>query len=604
MAPHARLAVVLAALLVLALTLAAEAGAANRFTPAPNAPISRTKLFDLGTADYDADGNLDLFTTAHKFHGALLRNDGLGSFSDVLGENGLAPTPAFPGLEYLRKPVITKRGVYLWATDALKEGLPGVLHMRTSVAAEGRLTFDSKGVQVVRSDGAVVKTGKTPEGRSTADFTVVPGGDFELRAGHIDVPIEVSFKLPEDPGIIRVGTDAVPATKRDFLLTLRDRHGFAFADLAGGPSPDIFAISGGLGGAIKLPNFEGVVQDELLVDQGTQFTNLSPGSGLLKGGCRGRQTAAVDINGDGLLDLFETCEGDPPNVYLHRGERSFEEIDPPNAKGTTYRWVNLTNGRRPQLLAAQRNGIHIYQLHGTRWQLKQKVADDAGKGGVVQLAVADLEGDGDLDVLAVSRGGNTLYRNKAGRLHPIGLKRRGIPPRSVAASFVDFDNDGLMDLDLVPQGVLHRDNGGVFRETHMLRTPVVGAAITDWFDYDNDGLRDPVIVTGPSEFAPKMLVTRRHNAGGGGHWAEFDLHGLAGNREAIGARVALKAGKRWQYQWVGQNDDSHHSQGHYRLYFGLGKVSRIRQLRVFWPDGAVTRLHGLDADQLRTLEHP
>jgi hypothetical protein len=66
----------------------------------------------------------------------------------------------------------------------------------------------------------------------------------------------------------------------------------------------------------------------------------------------------------------------------------------------------------------------------------------------------------------------------------------------------------------------------------------------------------------------------------------------------------VKAGKLHRWQWVGQNDDSAHSQGHYRLYFGLAKRKRIQQLVVQWPDGQRTRLGPLKANRLLEVEHP
>ncbi len=132
----------------------------------------------------------------------------------------------------------------------------------------------------------------------------------------------------------------------------------------------------------------------------------------------------------------------------------------------------------------------------------------------------------------------------------------------------------------------------------------IGAAITAWFDSDNDGLRDPITATGGSQFARSMRVDRRRNLGPGGHWLEVDLYGIPGNFEGIGSRVAIRAGDRRQYGWVGESDDSRHSQGHYRLYFGLGKAESVEILQVRWADGARTTLEDVEADQVLTVEHP
>ena len=56
-------------------------------------------LDDLGVADYQEDGDLDVFTTNHLSTQLLLANDGTGSFEDRLTAANLNQTPAFPGWE-------------------------------------------------------------------------------------------------------------------------------------------------------------------------------------------------------------------------------------------------------------------------------------------------------------------------------------------------------------------------------------------------------------------------------------------------------------------------------------------------------------------------
>ncbi|MBA2523645.1 MAG: CRTAC1 family protein [Solirubrobacterales bacterium] len=330
---------------------------------------------------------------------------------------------------------------------------------------------------------------------------------------------------------------------------------------------------------------------------------MSAGSGLTKGGCRARQSAAVDVDGDGQLDLFETCEGEAPRIFRQQSRGRFTNLPSPDSVGTTYRWAEL-GGPRPSLLAAEPRGTKVWSYTSTGWKLQQSVHDNARKGQVAQYALNDYDNDGDLDVLAVSRSGNTLLNNSRGLLEKVPLKGTGIPLRSVAASFVDYDNDGRIDLDLIPQGLLHGLGDTRFKSVRRLRTAPSGAGITNWFDYDNDGLRDPVIVTGNAEFAQEMTVTRSRNLGPGGHWLEVNLHGQGGNREAIGARVAIRSGNHHLYGWVGQSDDSHHSQGHYRLYFGLGGHAQVGEMIVKWPNGNSTRFGAFPADQVVDINQP
>jgi hypothetical protein len=409
------------------------------------------------------------------------------------------------------------------------------------------------------------------------------------------------FDAPSDPSLIKVGPEAVSPEELDFRLTLRDRHAIAFANLVGDDDLDAFIASGGLSGGIAKPAFRGRIRDELLVGTGEGFSELTDGAGLGKGICRGRQAAAVDFDGDGLLDLFEACEQEPPMLHRQAEPSLFEAAPAPPAAGTAERWAQLDPGP-PSLLVAGGGELTAWRWDGGGFARTQALPLRTS-GSVAQLALGDPDGDRDLDVLAVATSGNTMLRNEGGRLHPAPTGWAGAPAASAAASFVDYDNDGLVDLHAVPQGLIRNDGGGRHHRTGLLTTPAAGAGIDQWADFDGDGLRDPLIATGKGEFARRMQVRRaRNTAPLLGHWLEIDLIGTAGNRQAIGARAEVRTGRRRQVQWVGQNDDAPHSQGHYRLYFGLGPHETADAVTVRWPDGSRTELGARPADQLLRIE--
>ena len=604
--------VTLLASMSLAVPALAEAGFSDRSVDV----IPTDRFFDLGAADYNEDGRIDLFTTNHKYRGALLRNNGGGSFTDVTRSTGLSPSPPFPGLEYLRPPDMSDVAVYIYVTDDRVQQ-PATLHLVSNGAkAEGTLSFESDDVDVVRTQDATVRRGKTAAGRPRLDFNIGENGIVEVSVNNIDLPTSVSIRgtlpglpLPVEPPVlqpddIRVGTLGIRAESRNFRLSLRDRHGIAFADLGGGPASDAFIANGGLGGKIRLPGTKGRVQDEFFLADDGRFRLATQGTGLSKGACRGRQAATVDIDANGALDLFESCENGPPNIYLQKGRGEFKRIKPPRVRASTYRWVNL-RGNKPALLAAERKGIRVITRGRRDWKNLQRIAGNAKNGAVAGFAVNDIDADGDADVFAYSGRGNTLLRNARGRLRKVPLGSTGLPKSSLAASFVDYDNDGLEDLHLVPQGLFRGTGGSRYRRTGQLKFGRrTGAAVTTWFDEDNDGLRDVVMAYSARQFARRATIRRKHNDGPGGHWLEVDLDGDGRNAQAIGARVSVKAGRRTQYQWVGQNDDSRFSQAHYRLYFGLGGRERVARLQVKWPDGARTNLQDVAVDQVRTIQHP
>lgn len=78
--------------------------------------------------------------------------------------------------------------------------------------------------------------------------------------------------------------------------------------------------------------------------------------------------------------------------------------------------------------------------------------------------------------------------------------------------------------------------------------------------------------------------------------------GLANNHQAIGAKVLLEASGSKILQQVGDAEGSHYSQGHYRLYFGLGPSEKPSSVKVIWADGSSRLITNPEADRLLTIE--
>ncbi len=573
------------------------------FGAAGQADVPHERLFDLGVADFNEDGRLDMFTVNHKFAGVWLRNEG-GRFEDVTTAVGGDPDPEFPGLDALTAPDMSEPGVYVYMTDS-REGEPGLVHIRTvGMPAAGKIGFLSASLRILRARDARIRLGKNQQSVRVVSFDAEPGATIVIDPSSVaDAPMAAFFDEPADPSSIKVGADGTSPETLDFRLTLHDRHGIAFADLVGGPAIDAFVVSGGLGGGIGKEAFRGRINDEMLSGDDDSFTEVAKAAGLNKGGCRGRQVESIDANGDGLLDIFESCEEHRPKLYRQIEPGRFGKISAPPATGTADRWVYLDPGGPPSLISAGAGEVDVWKRRGGAWVEDQTLPGNAS-GDVAQIALGDVDDDGDLDVLAVAPTGNTLLRNTGGRLRPVPVGSAGVPAASAAASFLDYDNDGRTDVYAVPQGLI-RNTGSGYEETGLLTTPPAGAAISNWADFDGDGLRDPVIAYGSGEFASQMKVRRARNITPiHGHWLEVDLAGAAGNRQAIGASVGVRTADGRQVQWVGQNDDAPHSEGHYRLYFGLGLAESIDSMTVHWPNGERTEIGPRPADQLIRIEQP
>jgi hypothetical protein len=282
-------------------------------------------------------------------------------------------------------------------------------------------------------------------------------------------------------------------------------------------------------------------------------------------------------------------------MYAQTMRGGFVTVAGPPVVGWTYRWAPL-GGTRPTLLVSTRRGLESWKLKRGGWD---RVATVRSARDAEQIALGDFDNSGTLDAMATGARGVSLLANRRGRLRPL-RSRLGLPGNAAAASFVDYDNDGHLDVSLAPQGIYRWDHRrDRFRRTGALTMRRTGYAIVEWMDYDNDGRRDPLIAASAREFSPSAHVIRKRNVTRAGHWLEVDLTGPSRNREAIGASVRAKLrGGRTLTQWVGQNDDARHSQGHYRLYFGLGRARVVKRLIVRWPGGGETRLRKVGADRL------
>jgi len=78
---------------------------------------------------------------------------------------------------------------------------------------------------------------------------------------------------------------------------------------------------------------------------------------------------------------------------------------------------------------------------------------------------------------------------------------------------------------------------------------------------------------------------------------KLQLVGVRSNREGIGARVELDAGKRRQHRTL-KASGSYLASYDRRLLFGLGRQRDVREVTVRWPSGAIDRLTELEASHV------
>ncbi|MBV9267244.1 MAG: CRTAC1 family protein [Acidobacteriaceae bacterium] len=184
---------------------------------------------------------------------------------------------------------------------------------------------------------------------------------------------------------------------------------------------------------------------------------------------------------------------------------------------------------------------------------------------------------------------------------------------------MDYDNDGLIDVFMANGHVLDnieryhpgtryaepklmfRNLGkGIFENVSgQLGSGFVapsvsrGAAIGD---FDNDGDLDILI---NNNGGPAQLL--RNDGGNENHWLQLFLIGTRSNRDAVGARVKVRAGSLLLYDQR-KGGMSYQSAQDPRLHFGLGDQSTVDLIEILWPSGTVTRLTSVASNQILAIK--
>ena len=165
----------------------------------------------------------------------------------------------------------------------------------------------------------------------------------------------------------------------------------------------------------------------------------------------------------------------------------------------------------------------------------------------------------------------------------VGLRTPTLPLLGWGSGFTDFDNDGDKDLwtangHIYPNAdklgsTSYLQSVAIFenREAKFYPVPTLpyqnsyrGAATAD---FDNDGKMDLVVL--PIAGRPLLLENRTASPYS---WIAFKLEGRGCNRDAIGAKIEIEHCGKKQMDTV-RNGDSYISRNDPRVHFGLGSCA-------------------------------
>ncbi len=207
--------------------------------------------------------------------------------------------------------------------------------------------------------------------------------------------------------------------------------------------------------------------------------------------------AAGDFNGDGRLDLVVSsscnggCSSDATYVLLGNGDGTFQASTIAFPGSASLAAVDL-NGDGKLDLVANTAAVQIYLGNGDgTFSASNSYLPNLGYVSSLELAVADMNSDGKLDVAA----GNGIFLGLGSAAFQ-GVQLGILPGSPVAAVAGDFDKNGTIDVAAISSDslfVLSNTGGGgvILTHTYSLQQPGVGVVTAD---FNGDGNLDLAVL--------------------------------------------------------------------------------------------------------------
>lgn len=300
----------------------------------------------------------------------------------------------------------------------------------------------------------------------------------------------------------------------------------------------------------------------------------------------------VDINNDGLLDMF-MCHDVQPNVFfINEGNTEFPPTqgglgDTPDGGNYGSIWVDYDNDGDQDLFIAKCRGgdsdANINQLLRNDGDgVFTEIGEDVNLADRIQTwssAWGDFDNDGDMDVFVGASSLDSgeyhrLMRNDDGIFTDVSVASgvTDVATTSIENCTHDFNNDGFLDI-FGAGNTLFINNGDLTftkAEVDAQNDGPVG-------DLNNDGFLDIV----HERFGQTIIHFVEPN---GNNWLKINTVGTVSNTNGIGARVELYTADNVQIRDVRSGDGFRHMSS-LNTHFGIGTQTEIEKLVIKWPSG-------------------
>jgi ASPIC and UnbV/FG-GAP-like repeat len=588
-------------------------------------------MFSMGVVDFSNDSRLDIFTTNHNASALYLQNYGETTFEDRRFDLGLSGSEDFPDSEIAQDVEgLETPGLYIY----WHRGTLNLVSRATRLDPPRMITLILSGGILAAERGAVEIVSRAGDPRRPTRLTVRVAGDGRLTLSSLGwtvfgrIELDSAWELEK----VYVGQRRISPKEHSFDLSAgADRHGVAWTDLDADGHRDAIFVTGGESGQMREIR-------PYSVAFGTEsgFAEPRAVAGLNQEMCPSRQITLADANGDGREDIYVVCgRGEPPaenhphEVFLRQEGLAFANraaaLNLQLRGQGVVRWIDIEGDGAQELIWADAKEVRVLSRDKDRYETVLSIPHAGEKS---QITVGDLEGDQDPDVyLASPFGASLVLRNDNGALTPLDPKAVGLPSIANCANFVDVDNDGRDDFHALPEGLFLAGGDGKFRANGLLAGGAYYQSFCQWFDADEDGYRDLLVALPHTEtLGSRVLNTLRkqyekhlyegrvfrpvlhdisifRNRMSGNSWLEVDLIGSEASPNGVGARVLATADGRVLVREAGHAEGGTRSNGHFRLYFGVGTAETI-DLEVHWPDGHRQTFTAVEPNQRMTIVHP
>jgi subtilisin-like proprotein convertase family protein len=262
----------------------------------------------------------------------------------------------------------------------------------------------------------------------------------------------------------------------------------------------------------------------------------------------GNDLVVADFNGDGFGDAATFRTGSQLEVYLNQGPPNHSFARTSFFPGLDPAWLepaDINGDGRPDLLYVQGTTLGWIQNNGAGAFNLGSQSISSGQFTLGRPSVADFDGDGDLDIVALREARTPVWFDSSGGPAPIFTKRllSASPAAGWSAGYFDigdFNGDGRVDLLSFPYiafntGGLEKEAFGPWTLAYEMTAPTPGS--TPVFaragDLNGDGRADVVFWGGASSTRDRLFVffspatfenlTRPESAGAGYAQTSFGL---------------------------------------------------------------------------------